>query len=50
MTADLRAGGGEIAPDGWLAALRTSVRLLLTSSHPMFLWWGDKLTQFYNDS
>jgi two-component sensor histidine kinase len=26
------------------------VRLMLTSSHPMFIWWGPDLIQFYNDA
>jgi signal transduction histidine kinase len=36
-------------PDGWPAVLKTTVRLLLTSNHPMFIWWGPELIQFYND-
>ena len=26
------------------------MRLLLNSSHPMLLWWGPQLIQFYNDA
>jgi two-component sensor histidine kinase len=26
------------------------VRLVLTSAHPMFIWWGPELIQFYNDA
>ncbi|TWI69782.1 signal transduction histidine kinase [Pseudoduganella lurida] len=37
-------------PAGWPQPLKTVVRLLLTSNHPMFIWWGDDLVQFYNDS
>ncbi len=37
-------------PDSWPQSLRVAVRLLLTSSHPMFIWWGPKLIQFYNDA
>jgi signal transduction histidine kinase len=37
-------------PSGWPQPLKTVVRLLLTSNHPMFIWWGDELVQFYNDS
>ncbi len=24
--------------------------MLLRSRHPMFLWWGPELVQFYNDA
>nr|WP_315215627.1 ATP-binding protein [uncultured Duganella sp.] len=34
----------------WSAALRTSVGIVMHSVHPMFLWWGDELTQVYNDA
>ena len=59
------AGGGEMgaltrafdwastplgAPDGWPQSLRVTVRLMLTSRHPMFIWWGPELIQFYNDA
>jgi signal transduction histidine kinase len=37
-------------PEGWPASLKTSVRMLLTSHHPMFIWWGPELIQFYNDA
>ncbi|WP_156398251.1 PAS domain-containing sensor histidine kinase [Caulobacter sp. Root1455] len=37
-------------PDGWPQSLKTVVRLILTSSHPMFIWWGPDLIQFYNDA
>jgi len=58
------AGGGEMgalmraydwqhsplgAPDGWPSTLKTVLRVLLSSNHPMFIWWGDELIQFYND-
>ena len=33
----------------WSDTLVTAVNLLLASSHPMFLWWGPDLIQFYND-
>ena len=36
-------------PTGWSQGLRTAVRLLLNSRHPMFIWWGPELIQFYND-
>jgi len=37
-------------PATWPQSLRTTVRLLLTSQHPMFIWWGPELIQFYNDA
>jgi PAS domain S-box-containing protein len=33
----------------WSDTLVTTVNLLLASRHPMFLWWGADLIQFYND-
>jgi PAS domain S-box-containing protein len=65
ISADFLAGGGEMgaltrayrwattplgAPESWPQSLRTTVRLLLNSSHPMLLWWGPQLIQFYNDA
>ncbi|MCC2973660.1 PAS domain-containing protein [Massilia sp. IC2-476] len=59
------AGGGEMgalmrahdwastalgAPALWPAALQNTLRLLLGSHHPMFIWWGPELVQFYNDA
>jgi PAS domain S-box-containing protein len=38
------------APEDWPQALKTTVRLMLTSQHPMFIWWGEALTCFYNDA
>jgi PAS domain S-box-containing protein len=35
--------------DLWPDTLVTAVNLLLGSRHPMFLWWGPELIQFYND-
>jgi signal transduction histidine kinase len=35
--------------DQWPDALLTIVNTLLASRHPMFLWWGPELIQFYND-
>lgn len=58
------AGGGEMGAltrafdwsatavgpiDQWPSRLRTTVEILLASRHPMFLWWGPELVQFYND-
>ncbi len=36
--------------EAWPEALLTTVNLLLGSRHPLFLWWGDDLIQFYNDA
>jgi PAS domain S-box-containing protein len=33
----------------WSDTLLTTVNLILASRHPMFLWWGPELVQFYND-
>ncbi len=64
-SADFLAGGGEMGalmrahdwstsplgpPDSWPQSLRTAVRLLLNTNHPMFIWWGEQLIQFYNDA
>src|ERR1700759_4846259 len=37
-------------PENWPQSLRVTVRLVLTSRHPMFIWWGSDLIQFYNDA
>ncbi len=34
----------------WPTTLLVTVNNLLSSRHPMFLWWGDELIQFYNDA
>ncbi|HUQ47182.1 MAG TPA: ATP-binding protein [Gemmatimonadaceae bacterium] len=34
----------------WPLSLRTIVNALLNSRHPMFLFWGPELVQFYNDA
>lgn len=62
---DFLAGGGEMGeliraydwagtplgpPAHWPQSLRVTVRLLLNTSHPMFIWWGPELIQFYNDA
>ena len=50
----MRAKDWEATPLGptaaWPALLKTTVRLILSSRHPMFLWWGPELIQFYNDA
>ncbi len=33
----------------WPDLLLTTVNTILASRHPMFLWWGEELIQFYND-
>ncbi|HEX7802369.1 MAG TPA: PAS domain-containing protein [Pseudoxanthomonas sp.] len=38
------------APEAWPAQLKTAVRLLLSTRHPMLLWWGPQLIQLYNDA
>jgi two-component sensor histidine kinase len=62
---DFLAGGGEMGalmrafdwtksalgpPERWPQSLRVTVRLLLNTGHPMFIWWGPDLIQFYNDA
>jgi len=64
-SADFLAGGGEMGaltrahdwsasplgkPESWPQSLRTAVRILLNTNHPMFIWWGQELVQFYNDA
>jgi PAS domain S-box-containing protein len=64
-SADFLAGGGEMGalmrsydwsltplgrPANWPQSLRTAVRLVLNTNHPMFIWWGPDLIQFYNDA
>ena len=34
----------------WHDPLLTCVNLMLSSRHPMFLWWGPESIQFYNDA
>ena len=38
------------APSNWSQSLKTVLSILLTSQHPIFLWWGKELIQFYNDA
>jgi PAS domain S-box-containing protein len=64
-SADFLAGGGKMGaltrafdwsatalgqPETWPQSLRTAVRILLNTNHPMFIWWGPELIQFYNDA
>ncbi len=39
---------GRVA--SWPQSLATALGILLHSPHPMFLWWGPELIQFYNDA
>ena len=36
--------------DSWPQSLRTAIRLILNSGHPMYIWWGPELLCFYNDA
>ncbi len=62
---DFLQGGGEMGrrirefdwsttglgdPPTWPQALRTALRLILNTGHPMYVWWGPKLLCFYNDA
>jgi signal transduction histidine kinase/DNA-binding response OmpR family regulator len=61
---DFLAGGGEMGermramdwtatplgpPQKWPLALKTAVRIMLTSAQPIWLGWGEDLTYLYND-
>jgi PAS domain S-box-containing protein len=37
-------------PDCWPQILKTAVRLLLNSGHPMYIYWGQPGYCFYNDA
>jgi len=37
-------------PGGWPQPLRTMVRLILNTGHPMYIWWGHDLACLYNDA
>ncbi len=65
MSPEFIQGGGEMgalmrahdwattslgAPESWPHPLRTTMRLLLNTVHPMYIWWGPELLCFYNDS
>ena len=39
---------GAIA--SWPVSLKCAVGAVLHARHPMFLWWGEDLIQFYNDA
>ena len=54
MGALMRAHDWSATPlgpcDSWPPTLKTVLRLLLTSNHPMSVFWGPGLIQFYNDA
>lgn len=37
-------------PQSWPQSLRTTVRLILNTGHPMYIWWGESYICFYNDA
>jgi len=62
---DFLQGGGEMGalmrahdwsrsslgdPRDWPQSLRTVVRLMLNTGHPMYIWWGPELACLYNDA
>lgn len=38
------------AVETWSQSLKITLNILLTSHHPMLLFWGEELIQFYNDA
>jgi len=34
----------------WPPSLKTAARIMLGARHPMFVWWGENLINFYNDA
>jgi len=53
MGAMMRARDWSATPLGtvenWPQSLKTAVRIMLTSRQPMFVWWGERLINLYND-
>jgi PAS domain S-box-containing protein len=62
---DFLNGGGEMGalirghdwassplgpPESWSPSLKATLRLLLSTRHPMLIWWGPDLIQLYNDA
>ena len=39
-----------LAPQTWPQGLRTALRVLLTTQHPVFIFWGPEHLCFYNDA
>jgi PAS domain S-box-containing protein len=37
-------------PQRWPQSLRTVVRLMLNTGHPMYIWWGPEKACLYNDA
>lgn len=37
-------------PENWSESLKNTIATIVSSKFPMFLWWGEELIQFYNDS
>jgi signal transduction histidine kinase/CheY-like chemotaxis protein len=65
LNLEFLAGGGDMGgriraypwartplgePGSWPQGLRTAVRVLLTTQHPMFIFWGLQHTCLYNDA
>ncbi|MGD0434723.1 MAG: hypothetical protein ABSA58_26905, partial [Acetobacteraceae bacterium] len=54
MATLMRAHDWSATPVGpvrnWPPPLRTVIRLLLNTRHPMFVFWGPTLACFYNDA
>jgi PAS domain S-box-containing protein len=38
------------AVETWSQSLKAAVRIMLTSSQPMWVWWGKELLNLYNDA
>ncbi|QHL89451.1 PAS domain-containing protein [Nibribacter ruber] len=38
------------SPDAWPESLKSTIRLLLNSRFPMFVWWSQELYAFHNDA
>jgi PAS domain S-box-containing protein len=36
-------------PGSWPEAFSISLKIVLNAKQPMLIWWGNELTQFYND-
>ncbi|MBW4583662.1 ATP-binding protein [Aetokthonos hydrillicola Thurmond2011] len=44
-------GATSVGPvETWSQSLKTAIRIILGSRYPMFVWWGNGLTNFYNDA
>lgn len=37
-------------PESWPVTLKTTIRMLLMTNHPVLIMWGSELIQFYNDA